>query len=466
MSNKFALVLLAATALTACTMAPRYERPEAPVAAQWSVGGGTVSSTQVVSQIGWRDVFKSPELQTLITEALANNRDLRISTLNIEAARATYRVQRADLLPSVNATGSGTRQRTPENASATGSSEITSSYSANIGAAAYEVDLFGRVRSLSRRAFNQYMATEEGRNAAQTTLIAEVANAYLQYLADSELLKLTDDTLKTQQESYDVIRRSFEMGVGSQLDVSQAATQVETARANLAIYKRYVEQDKNALTLLVGKEIAPKLLEPKSLNDVLVMEELPVGLPSEVLLQRPDIRQAEYTLKGENANIGAARAAFFPSISLTGSAGFASGNLDNLFSSGSGGAWTFAPQVSLPIFQTGRLFANLKLANANRDIAVAQYEQAIQSAFRDVADALVARATYTDQLNAQQALVAASEKAYTVSLARYKQGLDSNLTQLDAQRTYYSAQQVEIGVRMQRLANLVNLYKALGGGQK
>lgn len=464
MTSKLAFALLAATALTACTMAPRYERPATPVAAQWSAPVGTVSSTQV-SQIGWRDVFKSPELQTLMMEALANNRDLRIATLNIEAARATYRIQRADLLPSINATGTGTRQRTPENASLTGNSEITSSYAANIGAAAYEVDLFGRVRSLSRRAFNQYMATEEGRNAAQTTLIAEVANAYLLYLADSELLKLTEDTLKTQQESYDVISRSFDMGVGSQLDVSQAATQVETARANLAIYKRQVEQDKNALTLLVGKEIEPKLLAPKSLNEVLVMDELPVGLPSEVLLQRPDIRQAEYVLKGENANIGAARAAFFPSISLTGSAGFASSNLDNLFSSGSGGAWAFTPQVTLPIFQTGRLFANLKLANTNRDIAVAQYEQAIQGAFRDVADALVARATYTDQLQAQQALVAASEKAYTVSQARYKQGLDSNLTQLDAQRSFYSAQQVEIGVRMQRLTNLVNLYKALGGGQ-
>ncbi|TKW61365.1 MAG: efflux transporter outer membrane subunit [Blastochloris viridis] len=464
MPNKFALVLLAATALTACTMAPRYERPEAPVAASWANQTGT--AIEAAREISWRKVFVAPELQTLITEALANNRDLRIATLNIEAARAMYRIQRADLLPSINATGTGTRQRVPENASLTGSSEITSSYAANIGAAAYELDLFGRVRSLSRRAFNQYMATEEGRNAAQTTLVAEVATAYLTYLADAELLKLTEDTLKTQQESYDVISRSFDMGVGSQLEVSQAATQVETARANLAIYKRQLEQDKNALTLLVGKEIDPKLLAPKSLNSVMVMDELPVGLPSDVLLQRPDIRQAEYVLKGENANIGAARAAFFPSISLTGSAGFASNSLDNLFSSGSGGAWAFTPQITLPIFQTGRLLANLKLANTNRDIAVAQYEKAIQTAFREVADGLVARTTYTEQLQAQQALVAASEKAYVVSQARYKQGLDSNLTQLDAQRSFYAAQQNEIGVRLQRLVNLANLYKALGGGQQ
>ncbi len=467
MTSKFVAAILAATALTACTMAPRYERPVAPVATQWPTAAaeGEVAADSLQS-LGWRTMFAAPELQSLIEQALANNRDLRVATLNVEAARAAYRIQRADVLPSVNATGSGARQRVPANASMTGDAAISSNYSANIGATAFELDLFGRVRSLSRRAFNQYMATEEGRNAAQTALVAEVANAYLTYQADMELLALTKDTLKAQQESYDVINRSFELGIGSKLEVSQALTQVETARANLALYKRLVEQDKTALTLLVGKEIAPEQLAAKSLESVIVMEQLPVGLPSDVLLQRPDVRQAEYVLIGENANIGAARAAFFPSISLTGTAGFASTNLDNLFSAGSGGAWAFTPQVTLPIFQSGRLLANLGLANTNRDIAVAQYEKAIQVAFKEVADGLAARRTYTEQLQAQQALAGAAEEAYVISKARYDQGLDSHLVLLDSQRSFYAAQQAEVNVRLQRLNNLVNLYKALGGGRE
>ncbi len=468
MAHKLLTLLLAATALSACTMAPRYERPEAPVAAAWPAASmpDTVSGTQPQPTASdWRSMFKSPELQKLIETALANNRDLRIATLNVEAARAAYRIQRADLLPSVNASGTGTRQRIPENASATGQSNIASSYSANVGATAFELDLFGRIRSLSRRAANQYLATDEGRKAAQTTLIAEVANAYLTYLADHELLTLTENTLNAQQESYTIIQRSFEMGVGSQLDVSQAATQVESARANLARYTRLVEQDKNALTLLVGQPIPPEDLPAAGLGSVAVPDELPAGMPSDVLLQRPDIRQAEYVLKGENANIGAARAAFFPSISLTGSAGFASDSLSNLFSTGSGGAWAFTPQVSLPIFQGGRRWANLSLANTNRDIAIAQYEKAIQSAFREVSDALAARSTYTEQLQAQQSLVQESETAHTISQARYKEGLDSHLTLLVSQRALYSAQQDEINVRLERLSNLVNLYKSLGGGQ-
>jgi multidrug efflux system outer membrane protein len=474
MTNKLLLpfVLVAGT-LTACSLAPRYEQPIAPVASQWPTSSGTESLTSGatgeqprVADIGWRSMFKSPKLQRLIETSLANNRDLRVATLNIEAARATYRIQRSDLVPSINASGSGVRQRYSENSSTTGRSEITSAYSANIGVTAYELDLFGRVRSLGNRALNQYLATEEGRRAAQTSLVAEVANAYLTYLADAELLQLTESTLKTQQDSYDLIKRSFDLGARSQLDVSQATTQVETARANRSQYQRHVEQDKNALTLLVGKEIDPELLIPEKLGSVSVMETLPAGVPSTVLLDRPDVRQAEYVLKGENANIGAARAAFFPSISLTGSGGFASGSLSSLFLAGSGGAWSFAPQITLPIFQGERLFSNLKLAKTNRDIATAQYEKAIQNAFREVADALVARATYTEQLNAQLALVKASENAYTISKARYAQGTDSYLALLDAQRSFFAAQQNEILVHQQSIANLVNLYKALGGGWK
>ena len=467
MNTKLLLPLcLAATTLTACSLEPAYVRPTAPVTAQWPVASTARESGEQprTTDIGWRSMFRSPKLQSLIEESLANNRDLRIATLNIEAARNTYRIQRSDLLPSMNASGSFTRQELSKNMSGTGNREITSSYTASIGTTAYELDLFGRVRSLSNRAINQYLATEEGRKAAQTSLVAEVANAYLTYLADVELLRLTESTLKTRQDGLDLIKRSFDLGAKSRLDVAQSATLVESARANRAQYQRQVGQDKNALTLLVGKEIDPMLLEPQPLADVQVLETLPVGIPSVVLLDRPDVRQAEYALKAENANIGAARASFFPSISLTGSTGFASTSLSDLFVTGSSGVWSFAPQVTLPIFQAGRLRSNLKLAETNRDIAVARYEKAIQTAFREVADALVARATYTEQLQAQRTLVKESDQARTITKARYDHGVDSYFALLDAQRSLFEAQQNEILIHQQTLANLIDLYKALGGG--
>ncbi|ACF42474.1 efflux transporter outer membrane subunit [Pelodictyon phaeoclathratiforme] len=467
MNTKLLIPLcLAATTLTACSLAPTYVRPTAPVTKEWPVASAAPQSVEEshTADIGWRSMFRSPKLQSLIEASLANNRDLRIAALNIEAARHTWRIQRSDLLPSINSSGNYTRQQLSTSMSGTGKTEITSTYSAGIGTTAYELDLFGRVRSLSNRAINQYLATEEGRKAAQTSLVAEVANAYLTYLADVELLRLTESTLKTRQDACDLIKRSFDLGAKSRLDVAQSATLVESARASRAQYQRHVEQDKNALTLLVGKEIDPTLLEPQPLADVEVMERLPVGIPSVVLLDRPDVRQAEYALKAENANIGAARASFFPSISLTGSAGFASASLSDLFEAGSSGVWSFAPQVTLPIFQGGRLRSNLKLAETNRDIAVTRYEKAIQSAFREVADALVARATYTEQLQAQQALVKESDQACTITKARYDHGIDSSFALLDAQRSLFEAQQNEILIHQQTLANLIDLYKALGGG--
>jgi multidrug efflux system outer membrane protein len=464
---------LAATTLTACSIAPAYVRPTAPVTTEWPVasGIGTMRSTALQSgeqprttNIGWRSMFRSPKLQSIIEESLTNNRDLRIATLNIEAARHTYRIQRSDLLPSINASGSVTRQALSKSRSGTGQAEITSTYTAGIGTTAYELDLFGRVRSLSNRAINQYLATEEGRKAAQTSLVAEVANAYLTYLAEVELLRLTESTLKTRLDAFDLIKRSFDLGAKSRLDVAQAATLVETARVNRAQYQRQVEQSKNALTLLVGKEIDPKLLEPQPLADLQILNTLPVGIPSIVLLDRPDIRQAEFALKAENANIGAARASFFPSISLTGSAGFASASLSDLFITGSSGVWSFAPQVTLPIFQAGRLRSNLKLAETNRDIALTRYEKAIQTAFREVADALVARATWTEQLQAQRTLLKESDQASTITKARYEHGIDSYFALLDAQRSLFEAQQNEILIHQQSLANMIDLYKALGGG--
>ena len=467
MNTKLLLPLcLAATTLTACSLVPTYVRPTAPVTTEWPVASTAQESGEQprTSNIGWRSMFRSPKLQSLIEASLANNRDLRIATLNIEVARNTWRIQRSDLLPSMSASGSFARQELPKNMSGTGNREITSTYSAGIGTTAYELDLFGRVRSLTHRAINQYLATEEGRKAAQTSLVAAVANAYLTWLADVELLRLTESTLTTRQEAYDLIKRSFDLGAKSRLDVAQFAMLVESARANRAHYQRQVEQSKNALTLLVGKEIDPMLLEPQPLADVEVLDTLPVGIPSVVLLDRPDIRQAEYALKAENANIGAARASFFPSISLTGSAGFASPSLSDLFVSGSSGVWSFAPQVTLPIFQGGRLRSNLKLAETNRDIAVARYEKAIQTAFREVADALVARVTYTEQWQAQRALVKESEQARSITKARYDHGIDNHFALLDAQRSLFEAQQNEILIHQQTLANLIDLYKALGGG--
>ncbi|MBW7909865.1 MAG: efflux transporter outer membrane subunit [Alphaproteobacteria bacterium] len=466
----FIAALMLTTLLGGCNMIPEYLRPASPVAGAWPSGAAYQAPAELAAksavETGWQEFFRSQNLQRLIGAALENNRDLRVAALNVEAARAAYRVQRADLVPSVQAGTGMSRQGVPENASSTGRDAISSQYTANVATTAFELDVFGRIRSLNEKALQDYLATDEARKSVQIALVAEVANAYLSLLADEKLLKLTEETLAAQQESFTLIERSFDAGIGSQLDVSQARTSVETARTNLAQYKRRVAQDKNALALLVGAADVTVDTANETLDDTLIMENLPAGLPSDVLLNRPDVLQAEYTLKGANANIGAARAAFFPRISLTGSLGLASSSLSDLFKSGSGLAWSFAPQLTVPIFEGGANVANLELAETQQKIAVATYEKAIQSAFREVADELAARGTYSDQLQAQSALVGATQNAYDLSQLRYKQGVDSYLNVLDAQRSLYSAQQGEIQVQQQRLSNLVTLYKTLGGGLK
>lgn len=472
MHKQFAAALLLTTLLGGCSFMPEHLRPDFPSAAAWPSGDAYRAETadaapaKLATETGWQEFFKSAPLQKLIGASLENNRDLRVAALNVEAARAAYRVQRADLLPTVNAGAGMSRQGTPENANSSGRDSVSSQYTANVATTAFELDVFGRIRSLNEVALQQYLATEEARKAVQIALVAEVANAYLTLLADAKLLRLTEETLTAQQESFELIQRSFDAGIGSQLDVSQARTSVETARTNLAQYKRLVAQDKNALILLVGTPDIELGSVNETLDDALILENLPVGLPSDILLTRPDIAQAEYALKAASANIGAARAAFFPRISLTGSLGLASDSLSDLFKSGSALAWSFAPQVTVPIFEAGRNVANLDVAKAQQKIAVAQYEKAIQTAFREVADELAARGTYGDQLQAQSALVAATQNAYDLSNLRYKQGVDSYLNVLDAQRSLYTAQQGEIQVQQQRLSNLVTLYKALGGGLK
>ncbi|MDN0082283.1 AdeC/AdeK/OprM family multidrug efflux complex outer membrane factor [Crenobacter sp. SG2305] len=459
------LAVLAAL-LTGCgTLAPDYHRPASPVPT--SVSGPAYKAgngdAKLFAATTWRNYFNDAKLQQLIQLSLDNNRDLRVAALNIEKARAEYQIQRADLFPSIDASGSGIGKRTPASLSSTGQTMISHSYSANLGFSSYELDFFGRVRSLTNAALEQYLATEEARNSTQISLIAEVANAYLTLGADHERLKLAQDTLKSQQASFALTQRSFELGVASELDLRQAQTSVESARVDVARYTGQVAQDENALTLLVGAAVPPDLQPVAAVDTVTAVEDIPSNIPSEVLQRRPDIQQAEHLLKSTNANIGAARAAFFPSITLTGLAGSASARLSDLFKAGAG-AWSYIPQITLPIFDGGRNQANLDSAKADEKIAVAQYEKSIQSAFREVADALAIRGTIDDQMTAQQALVDATNRSYTLSDARYRKGVDSYLNVLDAQRSLYSAQQGLISIRLDRQANLVTLYKVFGGG--
>jgi len=458
----------AAALLGGCSLAPDYTRPAAPVSQNWPQGAATAATATATAAEppAWRDFFTDPDLRQLIERALSNNRDLRVAALNIEAARALYRVSDANLYPSVSAGASDTVQGIPRRLSTVAPQRamVTRTFSANLGVTAFEVDLFGRLRSLEAAALEQYLATAEARSATQIALVAEVANAAVTLLADRKQLALTEETLATRVTSLDLVEHATALGIGSQLDVSEARSLVETARVNRVRTIRQVEQDKNALALLVGAPIDDsKFAQGGDLDSLRFIEELPVGLPSEVLLRRPDISQAEHLLKAANANIGAARAAFFPTISLTGSAGAASPTLGNLFQAASG-AWSFAPQITAPIFDAGRNFANLDNAKVGRDIAVAQYEKAIQSAFREVADALAAKATFSEQVRAQSALVDATRSSTSLSQARYERGIDNYLTVLDSQRSLYLAQQDLIAVQALRMANLVQLYKVLGGG--
>ncbi|KWU48600.1 efflux transporter outer membrane subunit [Pseudomonas palleroniana] len=463
--NKFAFSLVTvAVALGGCSLIPDYQQPAAPVAPQYPQGpayaaaAGTVSE-EAASQ-GWRTLFRDPALQQLIQTALAQNRDLRVAALNVEAYRAQYQIQRADLFPAISAGVGGTRQRVPASITRTGKAAITSTYSATLGMSAYELDFFGRVRSLSEQAMQAYLATEQARRSAELSLVASVANAYLTWRADQELLVLTRQTLASYEESLRLTTRSLAVGTASSLDAAQAQTSVENARANLARYERQVAQDRNSLTLLIGGALPPSLPARPLASDLIA--QVPSGLPSDLLQRRPDILQAEYQLKSANANIGAARAAFFPSVSLTANAGASSSQLSSLFKGGSG-SWTFQPQINLPIFNAGSLRASLDYSKLQKDIGIAQYEKTIQTAFQEVSDGLAARQTYDDQLSAQRDLVRANQTYYDLAQRRYKIGVDSNLVFLDAQRSLFSSQQTLITDRLAQLVAEVNLYTALGG---
>ncbi len=454
-----------AAVLAACTMAPRYEQPAAPVAANYENAQATAPAVPA-AEIGWHEFFPDPDLQALIASALENNRDLRIATLNVEAARAQYRIQRSGLVPSIDAEGSANNQRTPADLSRTGESELTRVYSAGIGMPSFELDLFGRVRSLRKAALEEYFSIEENRTAAQLLLVSEVANAWLTLISDRELLRLAEETRESQKKSFDLTQLRFNQGVSSEIDLHRAELTWREAEVDIAQQTRRVAQDRNALALLVGGPLPPDTAAgTQGVVAQTFAKELPAGLPADLLTRRPDVRAAEHALLAANANIGAARAAFFPSIELTGFYGNASSDLSALFQSGHT-SWSFVPQVRIPIFSGGANMAALDVANVRKRIEIARYEQSIQVAFREVADALVARSTLEDQLRAQEALAHAAESSYRLADMRYRGGVDSYLGSLIAQRDMYDAQRALIVTRLAGAANLVQLYQSLGGGWK
>lgn len=462
-----ALALAAALAASGCAvLEPQLPKADAGVPAEWPLPATTAPAAPTgepptagaTADIGWRDFFTDPQLEELIARALANNRDLRVAVLNVEKARQQYRIQRADRVPSLDAIG--TMNRTGGDARQT-----TTVYSADLAVTGFELDLFGRVRNLSESALQRYFAQEEARRSAQLALVAEVANTYLTLAADQEQLRLARETLRVREESQALTEKRHALGAVSALDVAQSRTQVEGARADAARYAGQVAQDVNALNLLVGAPVELALLPSGFGDQVTGLAALPAGLPSDVLLRRPDVLQSEHLLRAANANIGAARAAFFPSITLTGAIGTTSTELSGLFDGGTQ-AWSFIPVVRVPIFEGGRLRANLGAANADRDIALAGYEKSIQQAFREVADALALTGTLAEQHAALQALVDAAARAEALSVARYEAGRDSYLTRLESQRTLYVAQQALITTRLAEQSNRVTLYKVLGGGWK
>ena len=447
-------------------MAPTYNRPSAPVPEEWPQGPAytearAAQSAPAVRTLSRQEFFADEQLQALIELALENNRDLRLAALNVERARALYGIQKSELFPVLNAVGAGGKERRSADLISPGEPRTVEQYSAGLGIAAWEIDFFGRIRSLKDQALEEYLATDEARRSAQIALVAEVASAYLTLGADRENLELARSTLDTQQAAYDLVKRQYEVGVATELDLRQAQIPVDSARADVARFTRTVAQDQNALNLLTGSSVPEDKL-PADLESIEPPKEIFSGLPSAALLNRPDIIAAEHRLKGAYAFIGAARAAFFPRISLTTSIGTASDELSGLFGNHTG-TWSFAPQITVPVFDA-RTWAAYRVSKAEREILLTRYEKAIQTAFREVADALAVQGTLDQQLAAQQSLTNAVAETYRLADMRYAKGIDSYLGVLDAQRSLYSAQQVLISLRLVRLVNQVRLYAVLGGG--
>ena len=468
-------LILASTllvALTGCSLIPDYLRPGLPVADRYPAGpaftgAGAVSGSVAAGDLGWRDFFIDPVMQDLIALALENNRDLRVAAENVAASYAQYEVQHASLFPTINAIGSADFAREAPGQEGTPTALHLNSYSLGLSAVSYELDLFGRIRSLSKQAQEQYFSLAETQKSTLISLVASVASEYLAWLADRDALRVSQLTAKAQQQSYDLYKLQLAQGTGTLLTVAQAESTLRTAEASVGQYTRQVAQDLDELVLLVGTtlpdSLQTRMMAHRGLAAETAFPALPAGLPSDLLQRRPDIRAAEYTLLAANANIGAARAAFFPSVTLTGSGGTASGGLTKLFGAGSA-SWLFEPQISLPIFDAGTNFANLDYAKIQKRIEIANYEKSIQSAFHDVSDALAGRATYTRQVDAEKKLVGADQTYYNVSKMRSDAGADTYLNVLIAQNSLFSAQLTLVSLNLSQQQNLVTLYKALGGG--
>lgn len=460
------LLLAGIVALSGCSLAPTYQRPSAPISEKWIHAGESVATHEqpsAAAALDWQSFVKDEQLRELIQLALSNNRDLRQTLLNVEAARAQYRVQRSDRLPGIDAQGGGSRQRTPADLSPSGRAEVQSTWQAGIGLAAFELDLFGRVRNLSQAALEEYLATEGAARAAQVSLVGEVIQAYLTRQGAQHRYALTTQTLQAREESLKLISQRRASGVATALDYQEARGLTEQAKADLERIDREFRQSTNALGLLVGVSDVNAYLPALPSEEVLLVQEITPGMPSELLAHRPDIQAAEHRLRARNADIGAARAAFFPRISLTGLFGSSSAELSNLFDSGQR-AWSFAPQISLPIFAGGRNRANLDLAEVRKDIAVAEYEKRIQTAFSEVSDALAATDTLRREEQAQRALADSSQEAMRLAEARYRSGVDGYLRYLDAQRHAFTNQAAAIEVSTQRQIALATLFRTLGGG--
>lgn len=464
--NRTLLLGLAAALAGGCTMAPKYQRPDSPVPATMPSGPAYLpasakpATAPAASDLPWQQFLVDPRLQKVMASALQNNRDLRLAVLNVERVHALYGIQEADLLPTVNGVASGTKTGLPPDLSGTGKRASVRQY--NVGlAGSWELDFFGKVRSLTDAALEQYLATQEAQRSAQISLISSVAIAYLSLAADQDNLAIAQTTLQSQQDAYALIERRYARGLSPELDLYRAQTQVDTARRGVALFTQVVAKDRNALELLVGSPVPADLL-PEDLAHVQPFADVPAGISSDVLLQRPDILEAEHRLKAANANIGAARAAFFPTITLTGSAGTASAELSGLFGPNSG-AWSWGPQITMPIFDP-RVWGAAKLVKADQKIAVANYEKAIQTGFKEVADALAVCGTVDQELAAQESLVQATAETYRLSNIRYLKGIDNYLSVLEAQQSLYISQQALVFIRLEKLSNQVRLYAVLGGG--
>ncbi len=458
------IVFAAALALAGCTMRPGYERPALPVPDEFPApdGAQVESTASGATALGWQEYFADARLRSVIERAIDGNRDLRIAALNVEKAAAMYRVQRSQLTPTFGVQAAGEKMRLPGRMTESGNAETTEQYAVEIGFTSWEIDLFGRLRSLKSAAREQYLATEQAQRAVHMSLVAAVASSWLRLAADTERLRLAEATIEAQTASRDLVKASRDAGVASNLDLSQVESLVETARASRAEFAGAVDTDRHALELLVGSPLPDEFL-PQELSTLADMPALAAGLPSEVLLARPDILAAEHHLRAANADIGAARAAFFPRISLTAALGTLSPDVSHLFASDTD-SWRYAPLIQMPIFGGGGPRANLKATKIEREIAVASYEKAIQSAFAEVADALTLRSTLLEQSQAWDRLVVSLEETLRLSDARYKAGIDGYLGVLVAQRSLYSAQQTGVALRLAEKANRIALYKALGGG--